>query len=644
MSTTNNDVMFESSKQHRYNIKNTINPTVQVLEKIETDAIMECINMMHYLNTKISTTLNDINNQPSLDTLNDIVREVSSHCETLAKCYDKVTSTAQSPTLAEVGTLHTTTEQTLRTIETQAIQVLGITESKQTEQKVSVANERVTKPSRQLSRRSHKAKSSQCELERKVRQLQSEMADQQGEMEIQQIKDRLEQKRIKDQLEQKRIKDELEHQLEQKQIKDELEQKRIKDELEHQLEQKRIKDQLEQKRIKDELEQKQIKDQLEQKEKQHKMKLIQRQLDKATEELSIKLSGSNCSLSTSGDNLENYSAQATARYMYNHNNGDMSAPLHNTPVTHSPVSTDDKYIGNLNPSHSTAICNINDQLAGPQILNMQPHGTSNGDRHHSMSIQQIAANLPSKTDTYIRFGNNVDNIPSFIPKYDPSIQPSPLHTSFPPQISADQNKFIPSQCYANATIPQYSSTIYTPPQDNSHQHDIATIAKLFANSISMNPIPVPEPIVFDGNTLDYPIWKASFETLTESKNIDPTEELVKHHMTNRQDSQCSILLSKQKKITRQSQKYQLMDCRAIPASWKMILIILLILILYHALPYEELSIVDSCTIRQYRQHCKLSWNEIYPYFEEPLICICKNSRLIIDCHYIVKHPVLPPEL
>ena len=239
MSTTNNDVVSESSKQHRYNTKNTTNPTVQVLEEIETDAIMEFINMMHYLNTKISTTLNDIDNQPSLDTLNDIVREVSSHRETLAKCYDKVTSTAQSPTPAEVGSMHTT-EQILRTIETQAIQVLRITESKQTEQKVSVANERVTKPSRQLSRRSHKAKSSQCELERKVRQLQSDLADQQYEIEIKQIKDQLEQKQIKDQLEQKQIRD----QLEQKQIRDQLEQKQIKDELE----QKQIKDQLEQKK------------------------------------------------------------------------------------------------------------------------------------------------------------------------------------------------------------------------------------------------------------------------------------------------------------------------------------------------------------------------------------------------------------
>ena len=594
---------------------------------------------MEHLNVRVSALATILKENPTTDTLKDIVREVSNHCTALAKSHDKVIHTAQTPRDLGLEDAYTQTVQNLRTIETQSIQLLGVSENKQREQKVSVANKRGTKTAKQSSRRSRRTKSSQCELESKITQLQSDIADLQCEMEIKQIKDQLKQKQIKDQLKQKQIKD----QLEQKQIKDQLEQKKIKDQLEQkrikdQLEQKRIKDQLEQKQIKDQLEQKRIKVQLEQKERQHKMKLTQRQLEIATGQLSIKHSGSNCTLSISCDNQDDYSAQATARYVYNHNN-----VLHNTPVTHSPDSTDDKYIRNLNLSHSAAICNINDQPAGRRIPNMQTHRTSNGDGHHSIPIQQILAKPPSKTDTYILSRNNVDNIPSFIPKYDPSIQPSPLHTSFPPQISADQNKFIPSQCYANATIPQYSSTIYTPPQDNSHQHDIATIAKLFANSISINPIPVPEPIVFDGNTLDYPIWKASFETLTESKNIDPTEELVKHHMTNRQYSQCSILQSNQNKITRQSQKYQLMDCRAIPASWKMILIILLILILYHALPYEELSIVDSCTIRQHRQHCKLSWDEIHPYFKEPLICICKNSRLILNCHYIVKHPVVPPE-
>ena len=441
MSTTNNDVVSESSKQHRYNTKNTINPTVQVLEQFETDAIMECINMMHYLNTKISTIFNDINNQPSLDTLNDIVREVSSHRETLAKCYDKVTSTAQSPTPAEVETMHTTTEQTLRTIETQAIQVLRITESKQTEQKVSVANERVTKPSRQFSRRSHKAKLSQCELERKITQLQSDLEDQQYEIEIKQIKDQLEQKQIEDQLEQKQIKD--------------------------QLEQKQIKDQLEQKQIKDQLEQKQIKDQLEQKERQHKMKLLQRQLEIATEQLSIKHSGSNCSLSTSCDKLEDYSAQATARYVYNHNN-----VSHNTLVTHSPVSTDDKYIRNLNLSHSAAICNINDQSASPRISNMQTHGTSNGNGHHSIPIQQIAANPPSKIDTHTLSCNNVDNILFFRPKYKSTNQSS---------ISAAEETNIPDDMTTDTVNTELPHIKPVTTKLQMQQSDVAIITQLAAN-------------------------------------------------------------------------------------------------------------------------------------------------------------------
>ena len=447
MSTTNNDVVSESSKQHRYNTRNTINPTVQVLEQIETDAIMECINMMHYLNTKISTILNDINNQPSLDTLNDIVREVSSHRETLAKCYDKVTSTAQSPTPAEVETMHTTTEQTLRTIETQAIQVLRITESKQTEQKVSVANEQVTKPSRQLSRRSHKAKLSQCELERKITQLQSDLEDQQYEIEIKQIKDQLEQKQINDQLEQK-----------------------------------------------------QIKGQLEQKERQHKMKLLQRQLDRAIEELSIKHSGSNCSLSTSGDNLEDYSEQATVNYV-----------LHNKPVTHSPANADDKYIRSLNLSHSAAICNINDQPAGPRILNMQPHGTSNGDRHHSMPIQHIATNLPSNTDTYIRFGNNVDNIPSFRPKYNPTNQSSvtaTVETNRPDNITT---------ATVNTELPHIKPVITKLQMQRS---DVAIITQLAANQESDS---TPQIIT---DTRLKPEYTNFWHHLHSTYNIHKTVEFV----------------------------------------------------------------------------------------------------------------------
>ena len=219
MSTTNNDVINESSKQDGHDTRNTIHPTIKVLEQIETDSVIECENMMEHLSMRVSTLANILNENPTTDTLKNIVKEVNNHCAALDKSYDKVIHTAQTPTDVRLENAFTETVQKLRTIETQSIQLLGVSENKQTEQKVSVANERGTKSARQSSRRSRKTKSSQCELERKVTQLQSEMADHQGEMEIQQIKDQLEQKRLKDQLEQKRIND----QLEQKRINDQLE-------------------------------------------------------------------------------------------------------------------------------------------------------------------------------------------------------------------------------------------------------------------------------------------------------------------------------------------------------------------------------------------------------------------------------------
>ena len=201
------------------------------------------------------------------------------------------------------------------------------------------------------------------------------------------------------------------------------------------------------------------------------MKLLQRQLDRTTEELSIKHSGSNCSLSTSCDNLEDYSTQATARYVYNHNN-----VLHNTPVTHSPASTDDKYnIRNLNLSNSAAICSTNDQSASPRISNMQTHGTSNGDGHHSIPIQQITASPPSKTDTYILSCNNVDNLLCFRPKYKSTNQSS---------ISATEETNIPDDITTptvNTELP-HIKPVTTKLQ--MQQSDVAIITQLAANQES----------------------------------------------------------------------------------------------------------------------------------------------------------------
>ena len=61
---------------------------------------------------------------PTTETLKDIVREVSNHCTALAKSHDKVIHTAQTPTDLRLENAYTETVQKLRTIETQSIQLL----------------------------------------------------------------------------------------------------------------------------------------------------------------------------------------------------------------------------------------------------------------------------------------------------------------------------------------------------------------------------------------------------------------------------------------------------------------------------------------------------------------------------------------
>ena len=123
---------------------------------------------MEHLNVRVSALATILKENPTTDTLKDIVREVSNHCTALAKSHDKVIHTAQTPRDLGLEDAYTQTVQKLRTIETQSIQLLGVSENKQREQKVSVANERGTKTAKQSSRRSRRTKSSQCELESKI--------------------------------------------------------------------------------------------------------------------------------------------------------------------------------------------------------------------------------------------------------------------------------------------------------------------------------------------------------------------------------------------------------------------------------------------------------------------------------------------
>ena len=53
----------------------------------------------------------------------------------------------------------------------------------------------------------------------------------------------------------------------------------------------------------------------------------------------------------------------------------------------------------------------------------------------------------------------------------------------------------------------------------------AALVKVFADSISVSRLPIPEPSTFNGDPLRFNDWKVSFKTLIDRKNI-PGEEKI----------------------------------------------------------------------------------------------------------------------
>ena len=57
------------------------------------------------------------------------------------------------------------------------------------------------------------------------------------------------------------------------------------------------------------------------------------------------------------------------------------------------------------------------------------------------------------------------------------------------------------------------------------QVDMTDLAKIFADSLNVSRLPIPEPVLFHGDPLQYPSWKISFRTLIESRNISVRERI-----------------------------------------------------------------------------------------------------------------------
>lgn len=57
------------------------------------------------------------------------------------------------------------------------------------------------------------------------------------------------------------------------------------------------------------------------------------------------------------------------------------------------------------------------------------------------------------------------------------------------------------------------------------QSKLIEVAKLLAETQSQSRLPLPEPGIFDGDLLQYPVWLKAFETLIEGRAVRPSERL-----------------------------------------------------------------------------------------------------------------------
>ena len=48
---------------------------------------------------------------------------------------------------------------------------------------------------------------------------------------------------------------------------------------------------------------------------------------------------------------------------------------------------------------------------------------------------------------------------------------------------------------------------------------------MLAEAITANRLPIPEPTIFTGDPLKYNLWKVSFQTLIEGKNVPTVEKM-----------------------------------------------------------------------------------------------------------------------
>ena len=78
----------------------------------------------------------------------------------------------------------------------------------------------------------------------------------------------------------------------------------------------------------------------------------------------------------------------------------------------------------------------------------------------------------------------------------------------------------------NQELPEYDfSKTVVRSSEAQVQSKLLEVAKLLAETQNQSRLPIPEPDVFSGDFLQYPVWLKAFETLIEARAVKPSERL-----------------------------------------------------------------------------------------------------------------------
>lgn len=128
--------------------------------------------------------------------------------------------------------------------------------------------------------------------------------------------------------------------------------------------------------------------------------------------------------------------------------------------------------------------------------------------------------LQVDTDSQLMLPNHVTS-----PVIQSFAQATPAHSTDSYHPLMQNNASTPFNNPIQQTNPQ---AVTVPPPT-----DISQLAKAIQDSIAVNRIPVPVPIVFSGDPITYIEWKASFISLVDCKGIAPADKrhLLKRYIT-----------------------------------------------------------------------------------------------------------------